>query len=46
MLIAAYHFNEDIFDIPLLLHQLNPNYQIYLRKHPYVPDWEINFFVK
>ncbi len=46
MLIAGYHFNEDLFAIPLALLQLNPNYQIYLRKHPYVPDWEINFFVK
>ncbi|MCQ2361809.1 MAG: FkbM family methyltransferase [Acidaminococcaceae bacterium] len=46
MLIAGYHFNEDLFAIPLAILQLNPNYQIYLRKHPYVPDWEINFFVK
>ena len=46
LFIAAYHFNEDLFLIPLILHQLNPNYQIYLRKHPYVPDWEINYIVK
>ncbi len=46
LFIAAYHFNEDLFQIPLMLHQLNPNYKIYLRKHPYVPDWEINYIVK
>lgn len=46
MLIAAYHFNEDLWKIPLQLLNLNPDYQIYLRKHPYVPDWEINYFVK
>lgn len=46
LFIAAYHFNEDLFLIPLILHQLNPNYKIYLRKHPYVPDWEINYIVK
>lgn len=46
LFIAAYHFNEDLFQIPLILHQLNPNYKIYLRKHPYVPDWEINYIVK
>ncbi|MCQ2381298.1 MAG: FkbM family methyltransferase [Acidaminococcaceae bacterium] len=46
MLIAGYHFDADLFRIPLKLHELNPHYQIYLRKHPYVPDWEINFFVK
>ena len=46
LFIAAYHFNEDLFLIPLMLHHLNPNYQIFLRKHPYVPDWEINYIVK
>lgn len=46
LFIAAYHFNEDLFQIPLILHHLNPNYKIYLRKHPYVPDWEINYIVK
>jgi len=44
--IAAYHFDIDLFQIPLFLHKLNSDYKIYLRKHPYVPDWEINFIVK
>jgi hypothetical protein len=21
-----------------------PEYKVYLRKHPYVPAWELNFF--
>ena len=46
LLIAAYHHDEDIFALPLLLWKLQPNYKIYLRKHPYVPAWEINIFVK
>lgn len=46
LFIAAYHFNEDLFQIPLILHHLNPNYKIYLRKHPYIPDWEINYIIK
>lgn len=46
LFLAGYHFDEDLFQLPLMLHQLNPDYKIYLRKHPYVPDWEINFIVK
>ena len=46
LLVAAYHHDEDIFRLPLMLWQLQPQYKIYLRKHPYVPAWEINFFAK
>lgn len=46
LLIAAYHHDEDIFSLPLLLWKLQPRYRVYLRKHPYVPAWEINFFAK
>ena len=44
LMIAAYHKSKDIFHLPLLIHKLNPEYKIYLRKHPYVPAWEINIF--
>ena len=46
LLIAAYHHDEDMFALPLLLWELQPKYRIYLRKHPYVPAWEINIFAK
>ena len=46
LLVAAYHHDEDLFALPLLLWKLQPEYQIYLRKHPYVPAWEINIFAK
>ena len=46
LLVAAYHHDEDIFALPLLLWKLQPEYKIYLRKHPYVPAWEINIFAK
>ena len=46
LLVAAYHHDEDIFTLPLLLWKLQPEYNIYLRKHPYVPAWEINIFAK
>lgn len=41
--LAAYHYDVDIFRLPLLLWELNSDYKIYLRKHPYVPAWELNF---
>ena len=46
LLVAAYHHDEDIFKLPMLLWKLQPDYRIYMRKHPYVPDWEINLFAK
>jgi len=44
LLVAAYHHDEDLFTLPLKIWQLQPEYKIYLRKHPYVPAWELNFF--
>lgn len=45
MFIAAYHYDNDFFALPELIWQLRPDYKIYLRKHPYVPAWEMNFMV-
>ncbi len=46
MFVAAYHYDVDLFRLPLLLWEIVPQYKIYLRKHPYVPAWELNFFAK
>ena len=43
LLVAAYHHDRDLWELPLALWQACPEYKIYLRKHPYVPDWELNF---
>ena len=43
LFVAAYHYDADLYRLPLLLWQLVPDYKIYLRKHPYVPAWELNF---
>lgn len=42
--VAAYHRNEDLFDLPLLVHELCPAYRLYLRHHPYVPAWDTNLY--
>lgn len=46
LFISAYHRNEDIFELPLLVLSLREDYKIYLRKHPYIPAWEINVLAK
>lgn len=42
--IACYHRSEDLFALPLLIHALEPTYQIYLRRHPCLPCWDLNLY--
>ena len=42
--VALYHRSEDIFALPLMIHELNPNYRFYMRRYPYVPAWDLNLF--
>ena len=42
--IAAYHTNSDFFTLPLKIHSINPEYKIFLRKHPYIPCWDLNMY--
>ncbi|MBQ6152552.1 MAG: FkbM family methyltransferase [Ruminococcus sp.] len=42
--LAAYHRTCDFFSLILQLHRLNPDYRIYLRKHPYIPCWDLNIY--
>ena len=41
LLISLYHRSEDLFDLPLHLHQLNPDYKMYLRRDKGLPAWDI-----
>ena len=42
--LAAYHRTGDFFELILRLHAIHPDYQIYLRKHPYIPCWDLNIY--
>ena len=42
--VAAYHKCEDIFTLPILIHEANPSYKIHLRHHPYIPAWDTLFY--
>lgn len=44
--VCAYHRNEDFFELILKIHNINPDYKIYLRHHPYIPAWETNIYAK
>lgn len=44
MLISAYHKSDDYFSIPLAVHNICPEYKIYMRHYPYVPAWDTNFY--
>ena len=42
--VALYHRFSDIFEIPLLIHSVNPDYKFHLRRHPYIPCWDLNLY--
>ncbi len=44
LLVSLYHRSGDIFELPLLVKQLNPDYKLYLRRMRYIPAWDINLY--
>ena len=45
LLVSLYHKSEDLFSLPLMLREKLPDHKFYLRKHPYIPAWDINLYV-
>ena len=45
MVVSLYHKSKDLFSLPLMIHEILPDHKLYLRKHPYVPAWDINLYV-
>lgn len=41
--VACYHRSEDIFDLPLLITKIRPDYRIYLRHRPHLLNWDTQF---
>lgn len=41
LLISLYHRSEDLYDLPLYLHKLCPDYKMYLRRDKGLPAWDI-----
>lgn len=46
LFVAAYHHDNDLWQLPLQIKALNPNYKLMLRRHPYVPCWEMNILAQ
>ena len=44
LIVSLYHRTEDYITLPLLVHELNPAYKLYLRHHPYIPAWDTNLY--
>ena len=42
--VSLYHRSEDIFELPLLIHELLPDHKLFIEKTPYIPAWEINLY--
>ena len=40
LLVSLYHRSEDIFELPLLLHEKYPDYKFYMRRREYIPAWD------
>ena len=44
MLVSAYHKASDLLEIPRTVMGINGDYKMYLRRHPYIPAWDTNYF--
>ena len=44
LLVSAYHRSEDIFKLIIYIKQICPEYNIFLRKHKYIPAWDVNIY--
>ena len=44
LLVSLYHRSEDMFVLPELVKEINPNYSLYLRRFPYIPAWDLNLY--
>ncbi len=42
--IALYHKSTDIFEIPLQIAKINSEYKFHIRRHPYIPCWDMNLY--
>lgn len=40
LMISLYHRSEDLFALPLMIHERFPNYKFYIRRREYIPAWD------
>ena len=44
LIVSLYHKTGDIFKLPLYIQSINPRYKFYMRKHKYIPCWDLNLY--
>ena len=44
LIVSLYHRTEDIFKLLLLINSINADYDFYIRKHKYIPCWDLNLY--
>lgn len=44
LIVSLYHRTEDMTVLPQKVKQLNREYSLYLRQHPYIPAWDMNLY--
>ncbi len=44
LICALYHRTEDLFELPLKVHEINPDLKLYIRHLMYIPAWETNLY--
>lgn len=40
LMISLYHRSEDVYELPLMIHERYPEYKLYIRRREYVPAWD------
>lgn len=40
LMISLYHRSEDVFELPLMIHEHFPEYKFYVRRRQYIPAWD------
>lgn len=41
LIVSVYHRNEDIFKLPIMIKEINPEYKFFMRRRRCVPAWDI-----
>ena len=44
LIVSLYHRIDDIFRLPAYISGLDAGYRLYLRKHKYIPCWDLNLY--
>lgn len=42
--LSLYHRTGDLWNLPLMMQRINPEYMLYIRKKEYVPMWDISVY--